>query len=75
MPQRDLEVPGLVPDIGGVELNTKKARRHRSQHSRRQRRREEEASRKAWSKEDEDRCLDVLAEAVEENRRGLSVVS
>jgi hypothetical protein len=75
MPQRDLEVPGLVPDVGWVELNTKDARRHRSQHGRRQQCREEEVSRKAWSKEDEGRCLDVLAEAMEENRRGLSVVS
>ena len=30
---------------------------------------------KAQSREDKARCLDVLAEAVEENRRGLSVVS
>ena len=27
VPLRDLEVPGLVPDTGGVELNTKQARR------------------------------------------------
>ena len=75
MPQRDMEVPGLVPDVGEVGLNTKEARKRRSQRGRRQRRREEEASRKARSKEDEGRCLDVLAEAMEENRRGLSVVS
>ena len=74
MPQRNLEVPGLVPDVGGVKLNMKEARRHRCQRGRRQRRREEKASRKARSKEDEGRCLDVLAGAVEENCRGLSVV-
>ena len=71
----DMEVPGLVPDVDGVELNTKKARRNCYQRGRRQRRREEKSSRKARSREDKDRCLDVLAEAVEENRRELSVVS
>ena len=30
MPQCDMEVPGLVPDAGRVELNTKEAQRHRS---------------------------------------------
>ena len=75
MPLRDMEVPGLDPDAEGVELNTKEARRHRYQRGRRQRRQEEKSSQKARSKEDEDRCLGVLAAAVEANRRELSVVS
>ena len=74
MPLCDMEVPGLIPDVSEVELDPNEAQRGR-QHGRRQQCREEEVSRKAWSKEDEGRCLDVLAEAMEENRRGLSVVS
>ena len=31
MPQRDMEVPGLVPDVGEVRLNTKEVRERRSQ--------------------------------------------
>ena len=44
MPLRDMEAPGLVPDVDGDEFNTKEARRHRYQRGRRQRRREEKAS-------------------------------
>ena len=43
--------------------------------SQRQRRREEKSSRKARSREDKDCCLDVIAEAVEANRREPRVVS
>ena len=75
MPQRDMEVPGLVPNVGGVELVTKQAQRHRSQHSQRQRRREEKASRKGRSLVDRDRCLDVIAEVVDGHRRELKVIS
>ena len=60
MPQRDLEVPGLVPDVDGVGLATKEARRHHSQHARRQRRREEESSRRERSVVDRERCFDVI---------------
>ena len=75
MPLRDIKVPGLVPNVDGDELNTKKARRHHSQHSQRQWRRKEKASRKAQSREDEGRCLDVLAEVVEMNCQELSMLS
>ena len=75
MPQRDMEVPGLVPDVGGVELNTKEARRHRCQRGRRQRRREEKASRKERSLVDRDCCLDAIAEVVDGHRRELDVIS
>ena len=36
MPLRAVEVPGLVPDTDGDELNTKEARNHRHQRGRRQ---------------------------------------
>ena len=72
MPPRDMEVPGLVPDVGEVELNTKEARKRRSQRSRRQRRQEETASHRERSLVDRDRCLDVIAEAVDGHRRGSS---
>ena len=75
MPLRDLEAPGLVPDVDGSGLSVKQARRHRYQRGRRRRRREEKSSRKARSREDRDRCIDAIAEAVEANRRELSVVS
>ena len=75
MSQRDMEVPGLVPDVGGVELVTKKARRHRSQHGRRQRRRGENVSRTERSLADRDRCFNVIAEAVDDHRRELRVIS
>ena len=75
MPQRDMEVPGLVPDVGGVEPNMKEARRHRSQRGRRQRRQEEKASRRERSLVDRDRCLDVIAEAVDGQCRELNVIS
>ena len=75
MPQRDMEVPGLVSDVGGVRLSTTKARRHRCQHGRRQRRREEKASHKERSLVDRDHCLDVIAEAVDSHRQELKVIS
>ena len=63
-PQRDMEAPGLVPNVGGVEPNTKEARRHRSQRGRRRRRRAEKAPHRERSFVDRDRCFDVIAEAV-----------
>ena len=75
MPQRDMEVPGLVPDVGEVGLNTKEARKRRSQRGRRQRRQEETASRRERSLVDRDRCFDVIAEAVDSHRRELKVIS
>ena len=65
--QRDMKVPGLVPDVGGVELVTNKARRHRSQHGQQQRCQEENASRKERSLADRGRCFDVIAEAVDDH--------
>ena len=75
MPQRDLEVPGLVPAVDGVGLATKEARRHYSQRARRRRRREEKSSRRERSVVDRDRCLGVIAEAVDDHRRELKVIS
>ena len=75
MPPRDMEVPGLVPDVGEIELNTKGARKRRSQRRRRQRRREEKASCRERSLVDRDRWLDVIAEAVDGHRRELKVIS
>ena len=75
MPQRDLEVPGLVPAVDGVGLATKEARRHHSQRERRQRRREEESLRKERSVVDRERCFDVIAEEVDDHRRELKVIS
>ena len=74
-PLLDLEVPGLVPDADGNGLSAKQARRHRYQRDRRQRRRVEKLSREERYQVDQDRCLDVVAEAVDENRWGLSVIS
>ena len=71
----DLEAPGLVPDAGGIELNTKLARRQGYQRGRRQRRRVAKSSHEERSRVDRGRYLDVIAEAVDENRRGLSAVS
>ena len=70
MPQRDMEVPGLVPDVSGVEPNTKEAQQHCSQRGRWQRRQEEKASRQERSQ-----CLDVIAEAVDDHRWELKVIS
>ena len=64
IPQRDMEVPRLVPDVSEVELNMKEARRHRCRHGRRQRRREEKASCKERSLVDRDCCLDVITDLV-----------
>ena len=75
MPQRDLEVPGLVPAVDGVGLATKEARRHHSQREKRRRRREEESSRRERSVVDRDRCFDVIAEEVDDHRRELKVIS
>ena len=75
MPQRGLEVPGLVPAVEGVGLATKEARRHHSQRARRRRRREEKSSRRERSVVDRDRCLDVIAEAVDDHRQELKVIS
>jgi len=70
-----MEVPGLVPDVDTVGLNTKEARKRRSQRGRRQRRREETASRRERSLVDRDRCFGVIAEAVDSHRRELKVIS
>ena len=70
MPLRDMEVPGLIPDIGVVELVPKEARRGR-QRGRRKRRREVAASRRERSLVDRDRCFDVIAEAVDSHRQEL----
>ena len=75
MPLRDMEAPGLVPAVEGVGLATKEARRHHSQRARRRRRREEKSSRRERSVVDRDRCLDVIAEAVDDHRRELKVIS
>ena len=75
MPTRDMVVPGLVPDVDGVGLATKEARRHHSQRARRRRRREEKSSRRERSVVDRDRCLDVIAEAVDDHHRELKVIS
>ena len=74
MPQRDMEVPGLVPDVGEVELEAKGARQG-CQRDRRQRRREEKASHRERSLVDHGRCFDVIAEAVGSHRRELKVIS
>ena len=76
MPLRDMEVPGLIPDVGAVELDPKEARRG-YQRGRRQRRREETASRSRRERSlvDRDRCFDVIAEAVGSHRRELKVIS
>ena len=74
MPLRDMEVPGLIPDVGEVELAPKEARRGR-QRDRRQRRREETASRRERSLVDRDRCFGVIAEAVDSHRQELKVIS
>ena len=72
---RDMEVPGLVPAVGGVGLGTKRARCHHSQRERRRRRREEKSSRRERSVVDRDRCFDVIAEAVDGHRQELKVLS
>ena len=72
MPQHDMEVPGLVPDVSEVEPVMKKARQHRSQHSRQQRRWEEKVLCRERSLVDRDRCFDVIAEAVDGHRRELA---
>ena len=74
MPLRDMEVPGLIPGVGEVELAPKEARRGR-QRDRRQRRREAAASRRERSLVDRDRCYDVIAEAVDSHRQELKVIS
>ena len=75
MPQRDMEVPGLVPDVGAIGLNTKEARKRRSQRGQRQRRREETALRRERSLVDRDQCFGVIAEAADSHRRELKVIS
>ena len=57
MPQCDMEVPELVPDVSEVELNTKEARRGR-QRGQRQQHQEEKASHRERSLVDCDRCFD-----------------
>ena len=74
MPLRDMEVPGLIPDVGEVELAPKEARRGR-QRGRRKRRRAAAASRRERSLVDRDRCYDVIAEAVHSHRHELKVIS
>ena len=76
MPLRDLEVPGLVPDADGVELNTKEAQWHLYQRGRRQQRQEEKSSLKTRSREDHDiaawECL--RPEEVAMHRQELRVI-
>ena len=74
MPLQEMEVPGLIPDVGEVELAPKEARRGR-QRGRRQRRRKAAASRRERSLVDRDRCFDVIAEAVDSHRQELKVIS
>ena len=74
MPLRDMEVPGLIPGVGEVKLDLKEARQGR-QHSRQQQRQEEKASCRGRSLVDRDRCLGVIAEAVDGHRRELKVIS
>ena len=75
MPQCDMEVPGLVPDVSGVRLSMKKAQQHRCQHSQQQQCKEEKASCKEWSLVDRDCCLDVIAAAVDGHHQELKVIS
>ena len=74
MPLRDMEVPGLIPDVSEVELAPKEARRGR-QRNRRQRRQEETASHREWSLMGHDQCFGVIAEAVDSHRQELKVIS
>ena len=49
MPQCDMEVPGLVPDVSEVELNMKEAWQSHSQHSQQQQHQEEKVLHREWS--------------------------
>ena len=73
MPQRDMEAPGLVPDVSGVGLSTKKARRNCHQCGQWQWHQEEKVPHKERSLVDRDCCLDVIAEAVDGHRQELKV--
>ena len=75
MPQHDIEVPGLVPDVGGVRPNMKEAQQHHSQHSQWQWCQEEKVSCREQPLVDHDHCLDVITEAVDGHHQGLDVIS
>ena len=70
-----MEVPGLVPDVGVVGLNTKEARKCRSQCIQQQQCWEETVSCRERSLVDRDRCFGVIAEAVDSHRQELEVIS
>ena len=73
MPLQDMEVPGLIPDVGEVKLAPKEARRG-CQCDRRQRHQEETALHRERSLVDHDWCFSVIAEAVDSHCQELKVI-
>ena len=74
MPQHDMEVPRLVPDVSEVRLDIKEAQKCCSQHSQQQQHQEETVSCRERSLADCDQCFDVIAEAVDSHCQELKVI-
>ena len=70
-----LEEPGLVPDAGESVLGAKKALKGRYQRNKRRRLRREAAARKVRCLNDQDSCMGMMTEMLEENRQGVVYVS
>ena len=74
-PLLSLDEPGLVPGASGSILGAKKAQKGRYQRNKRRRLRKEAAARKVRCLNDQDRCMGMMAEEIEENRREMVCVS
>ena len=70
-----LEEPGLVPGASGSDPGAKKALKGRYQRNKRRRLRREAAARKVRCLDDQDNCMGMMAEVIEENRQGMVCVS
>ena len=74
-PLLSLDEPGLVPGASGSILGAKKAQKGRYQRRKRRRLREDAAARKMRCVNDQDSCMGMMAEMIEENRREMVCVS
>ena len=74
-PLLSLEEPGLVPGASGSVLGLKKALKGRYQRNKRRCLRKEAAARKVRCLNDQDNCMGMMAEVIEESRQGMVYVS
>ena len=70
-----LEGSGLAPGASGSNRGAKKALKVRYQRKKRRRLREEAAARKMRCMKDQDSCMGMMAEMIEENRQGMVYIS